>query len=142
MMDADDPLMASLIIMEPRGESQMRNFRRFMASAGTLCAPGTSDSRLQILASLNILDDKRLTRRPQRSDTSRSQYFVGHRHQHSGMPSSQVHDREVRAEGMPIPHRPDNPLNPPPDLPAHDNYVIEAHNPTEAECLRTEDEGL
>ena len=59
VLDADDALMAGLIIMAPRGDVQTRNFEQFAASAGTLDVLGVSYPRLQILAVPEIIDGKR-----------------------------------------------------------------------------------
>lgn len=59
VLEADDALMAGLIIMEPRGDVQTRNFERFMANAGTLDVLGVSYPRLQILTVPEIIDGQR-----------------------------------------------------------------------------------
>ena len=59
VLEADDALMAGLIIMEPRGATQTRNFERFMANAGTLDVLGVAYPRLQMLTVGEILDGQR-----------------------------------------------------------------------------------
>ena len=59
VLDADDALMAGLIIMAPRGDTQTRNFEQFAASAGTLDVLGVSYPRLQMLTVPEIIEGKR-----------------------------------------------------------------------------------
>ena len=59
VLDADDALMAGLIIMAPRGDTQTRNFEQFAASAGQLDVLGVSYPRLQILTVPEIIEGKR-----------------------------------------------------------------------------------
>ncbi len=59
VLDADDALMAGLIMMAPRGDVQTRNFEQFAASAGTLDVSGVSYPRLQMLTVPEIIEGKR-----------------------------------------------------------------------------------
>ena len=59
VLDADDALMAGLIIMAPRGDTQTRNFEQFAASAGQLDVLGVSYPRLQILTVPEIIEGQR-----------------------------------------------------------------------------------
>ena len=59
VLDADDALMAGLIIMAPRGDVQTRNFEQFAASAETLDVLGVSYPRLQMLTVPEIIEGKR-----------------------------------------------------------------------------------
>ena len=57
--DADDALMAGLIMMAPRGDTQTCNFEQFAASAGTLDVLGVSYPRLQLLTVPEMIEGKR-----------------------------------------------------------------------------------
>ena len=59
VLDADDALMAGLIIMEPLGDRKASNFAKFAASAGTLDILDVSYPRLQLLTVSEILDGRR-----------------------------------------------------------------------------------
>ena len=59
VLEADDALLAGLIVMKPLGDRQARNFRQFMAEAGDLQVGDTLYPRLQILSIPEILDSKR-----------------------------------------------------------------------------------
>ena len=59
VMDFDAALMAGLIIMDPMGPAQARNFHRFMGEAGTLEILGIEYPRLQVLSVAEILDGQR-----------------------------------------------------------------------------------
>ena len=59
VLDSDQALMAGLIVMDPLGAVQERNFRRFMADAGSMEVLDRQYPRLQMLAVQEILDGKR-----------------------------------------------------------------------------------
>ena len=59
VLDYDNALMAGLIILHPLGDAKERNFRRFMAEAGTLEILGIEYPRMQILTTADILEGKR-----------------------------------------------------------------------------------
>lgn len=59
ILDNEDALMAGLIIMEPLGDRQQRNFGQFMAQAGDLVVNGYPYPRMQVLTVLDILKGKR-----------------------------------------------------------------------------------
>ena len=59
VLDYDDALMAGLIVMNPLGQTQTRNFNKFMAEAGTLDILGIDYPRMQILAVGEILEGQR-----------------------------------------------------------------------------------
>ena len=61
VLDNEDALMAGLIVMEPLGKIQQRNFARFMAQAGDLVVNGFPYPRMQILTVPDILDGKRFS---------------------------------------------------------------------------------
>ena len=57
--DYDTALMAGLIMMNPPRQTQMRNFNRFMADAGTVELWGNEYPTMQLLTVGEILDGKR-----------------------------------------------------------------------------------
>ncbi len=59
VLENDSALMAGLIIMEPLGVAKERNFKRFMAEAGSLEVHGMTYPRMQILTVAEILEGKR-----------------------------------------------------------------------------------
>ena len=59
VLDYDDALMAGLIVMNPLGQTQERNFNRFMAEAGTLDILGMEYPRMQVLSVGEILEGQR-----------------------------------------------------------------------------------
>lgn len=59
VLDSEDALMAGLIIMQPLGKVQDRNFRKFMAEAGDLVVNGRPYSRMQLLSVPDILNGDR-----------------------------------------------------------------------------------
>ncbi len=59
VLDYDSALMAGLIILHPLGDVKERNFRRFMADAGTVDLWGNDYPRMQILTVDEILEGKR-----------------------------------------------------------------------------------
>ena len=59
VLDADEALMAGLVIMQPLGPQKLRNFQKFMASAGIFDVLGVQYQRMQILTVAEILDGKR-----------------------------------------------------------------------------------
>ena len=59
VLDYDTALMAGLVIMEPLGPVQERNFIRFMADAGAIELWGNEYPRMQLLTVGEILDGKR-----------------------------------------------------------------------------------
>ena len=59
VLDYDTALMAGLITMRPIRDTQARNFKRFMADAGTLEILGIEYPRMQILSVGEILQGKR-----------------------------------------------------------------------------------
>lgn len=59
VLDDDTASLAGLILMEPLGEIQTRNFRKFMASAGDMEIIGVTYPRMQILAVAEIFDGRR-----------------------------------------------------------------------------------
>ena len=59
VLDSDMAVMAGLIIMDPLGKTQDKNFRRFMAEAGDLTVEGKHYARMQMLTAQEILDGKR-----------------------------------------------------------------------------------
>ena len=58
-LDYDTALMAGLIMMNPPRQTQMRNFNRFMADAGTVELWGNEYPTMQLLTVGEILDGKR-----------------------------------------------------------------------------------
>ena len=56
VLDSEDALMAGLIIMQPLGKVQERNFRKFMADAGDLVVNGRPYPRMQLLSVPEILN--------------------------------------------------------------------------------------
>ena len=56
VLERDEAVMAGLIILHPMGDQKARNFRRFMAEAGTLEAEGRKFERMQMLTVTEILD--------------------------------------------------------------------------------------
>ena len=61
VLDNDIAVMAGLIVMEPLGAIQERNFRRFMAEKGDLEVTGIQYPRMQMLTVQEILDGKRFS---------------------------------------------------------------------------------
>ena len=59
VLDYDDALMAGLIVMNPLGQTQERNFRRFMGEAGAMDILGVQYPRMQILTVGQILEGHR-----------------------------------------------------------------------------------
>ena len=59
VLDYDDALMAGLIVLHSLGQTQERNFNRFMAEAGTLKILGIEYPRMQILTVAQILEGQR-----------------------------------------------------------------------------------
>jgi len=59
VLDNDAALMAGLIVMEPPGATQDRNFHKFMAGAGDLDVMGVKYSRMQMLTVDDILSGRR-----------------------------------------------------------------------------------
>ena len=59
VLEQDDALLAGLIVMNPLGDRQARNFRQFMAEAGDLQVGDTPYPRLQLLSIPEILEGKR-----------------------------------------------------------------------------------
>ena len=59
VLDNDRAVMAGLIVMEPLGPTQERNFHRFMADAGDLDILGMKYARMQMLTVPEILEGKR-----------------------------------------------------------------------------------
>ena len=59
VLEQDDALLAGLIVMNPLGDRQARNFRQFMAEAGDLQVGDPLYPRLQLLSIPEILDGKR-----------------------------------------------------------------------------------
>jgi hypothetical protein len=59
VLEQDDALLAGLIVMNPLGDRQARNFRQFMAEAGDLRVDDTLYPRLQMLSIPELLDGKR-----------------------------------------------------------------------------------
>ncbi|MDE2766010.1 MAG: DNA methyltransferase [Chloroflexota bacterium] len=59
VLEHDNALMAGLITLYPLGETKERNFRRFMAEAGTLEILGIEYPRMQMLTTAEILEGKR-----------------------------------------------------------------------------------
>ena len=58
VLDSEDALMAGLIIMQPLGKVQERNFRKFMAEAGDLVVNGRPYARIKLLSVPDILEGK------------------------------------------------------------------------------------
>ena len=59
VLDYDNALMAGLIMMNPPRQTQMRNFNRFMADAGTVELWGNEYPKMQLLTVGEIMDGKR-----------------------------------------------------------------------------------
>ena len=59
VLDADDALMAGLIVLQPLGEKKARNFRLAMAEAGVVDIAGVPYSRMQMLTVEQILAGER-----------------------------------------------------------------------------------
>ena len=59
VLDNGEALLASLIVLNPLGPTQARNFARFAARAGTLDVLGYEYPRLQVLTVDEILDGRR-----------------------------------------------------------------------------------
>ncbi|MDE2766018.1 MAG: DNA methyltransferase [Chloroflexota bacterium] len=59
VLDYDSALMAGLIILHPLGAEKERNFKRFMAEAGTLDILGIPYPRMQVLTVAELLDGHR-----------------------------------------------------------------------------------
>ena len=59
VLEQDDALLAGLILMNPLGDRQERNFRQFMEEAGDLSVSDTLYPRMQMLSIPEILDGKR-----------------------------------------------------------------------------------
>ncbi len=59
VLDDDVASLAGLIVMEPPGAVQLRNFRRFMATAGALEIMGVAYPRMQMLTVAEILEGQR-----------------------------------------------------------------------------------
>ena len=59
VLDYDNALMVGLIIREPLGAVKARNFKRFMADAGTIELWGNEYPRMQILTIEELLEGKR-----------------------------------------------------------------------------------
>lgn len=59
VLDADDALMAGLIVLHPLGEKKTRNFRLAMAEAGVVDIAGVPYSRMQMLTVKQILAGER-----------------------------------------------------------------------------------
>ena len=59
VLDNDSAFLAGLIVMEPLGVAQERNFRTFMADAGDLDVLGMKFARMQMLTVDEILEGKR-----------------------------------------------------------------------------------
>ena len=57
VLDAGDAQMAGLIVMEPLGERQQRNFGQFMAQAGDLEVNGFPYPRMQMLSVKEMLEE-------------------------------------------------------------------------------------
>ena len=56
VLDSEDAMMAGLIIMQPLGKIQERNFKKFMAEAGDLVVNGRPYPRMQLLSVPEILN--------------------------------------------------------------------------------------
>ena len=59
VLDNDEAVMAGLIVLHDLGDQKARNFRSFMAQAGTLKAEGREFARMQMLTVTEILDGNR-----------------------------------------------------------------------------------
>ena len=59
VLDHDDATMAGLIVLHPPGDSQARNFNRFIGEAGTLDIMGIEYPRMQLPTFGEILEGKR-----------------------------------------------------------------------------------
>ena len=59
VLDYDNALMAGLIVLHPLGQTQARNFQRFMGEAGALEILGIEYPRMQILTVGEILEGQR-----------------------------------------------------------------------------------
>ena len=59
VLDSDQAVMAGLIVMDPLGATQDRNFKRYMAEAGDLEVHGTPYPRMQMLTVPEIVEGKR-----------------------------------------------------------------------------------
>ena len=59
VLDYDDALMAGLIVMNSLGQTQERNFNRFMGEAGTMDILGIQYPRMQVLTVGEILEGQR-----------------------------------------------------------------------------------
>jgi len=59
VLDNDEAVMAGLIVLHSLGDQKARNFRLFMAQAGTLKAEGREFARMQMLTVTEILDGNR-----------------------------------------------------------------------------------
>ena len=59
VLERDEAVLAGLIIMDPLGKTQDRNFRRYMAEAGDLEVQGTLYPRMQMLTVPEIFDGRR-----------------------------------------------------------------------------------
>ena len=59
VLSDDAAQLAGLIIMQPLGQTQARNFQRYMADAGSLEVMGIEYPRLQLLTVADILEGKR-----------------------------------------------------------------------------------
>ena len=55
VLDSEDAMMAGLIVLDPLGKIQERNFRKFMAEAGDLVVNGQPYPRKQIISLPDIL---------------------------------------------------------------------------------------
>ncbi len=58
VLERDDGLMASLIVLEDLGERKIRNFRQEMASAGDIEVNGIPYARMQMLTVSEVLNGK------------------------------------------------------------------------------------
>ena len=58
MLENGEALLAGLIVLNPLGNTQARNFARFAARAGSLDVLGYEYPRLQVLTVTEILDGR------------------------------------------------------------------------------------
>ncbi len=58
VLENSEVLLAGLIVLNPLGPTQARNFARFIARAGTLDVLGYEYPRLQVLTVAEILDGR------------------------------------------------------------------------------------